>query len=85
MFALVTSLAQQPFRGIRFEKQRTLVLQRFIRKGIEKMKEKLDKAFRTFPLESTEKTDSETKIPRVPCPSLEDVEAAKEWVDFKEM
>ena len=48
------------------------------------MKEKLDKAFRTFPLESTEKADSETKIPRVPCPSLEDVEAAKEWVDFKE-
>ena len=47
--------------------------------------QKLDKAFRTFPLESTEKADSETKIPRVPCPSLEDVEAAKEWVDFKEM
>ena len=30
------------------------------------MKDKLDQAFRTFPLESTEKADSETKIPRVP-------------------
>lgn len=46
------------------------------------MKEKLNKAFRAFPLENTEKAEPESNVPR-PCE--EAVEEAKEWVDFKEM
>lgn len=46
------------------------------------MKENLKEAFRAFPLESTKEKAKESKVP---LPSLQDVEDAKEWVDFKEM
>ena len=46
------------------------------------MKENLKEAFRTFPLSNAAKRE---KGSNVAIPSEQDVEDAKEWVDFKEM
>ena len=46
------------------------------------MKENLKEAFRTFPLANAAKRE---KGSNVAIPSEQDVEDAKEWVDFKEM
>ena len=46
------------------------------------MTEHLRQAFRTFPLVNSEEIE---EYSNVPIPSEQDVEDAKEWVDFKEM
>lgn len=46
------------------------------------MTEDLKNAFKTFPLADVDEIDDESNIT---IPSEDDVEDAKEWVDFKEM
>lgn len=46
------------------------------------MTEHLRQAFRTFPLANTDEIDEDSNVS---IPSEQDVEEAKEWVDFKEM
>ena len=46
------------------------------------MTEKLEEAFRTFTLSDIDELEEESGVT---LPSQQDVEDAKEWVDFKEM
>lgn len=46
------------------------------------MTEDLKNAFETFPLADVDEIDDESNVT---IPAEEDVEDAKEWVDFKEM
>lgn len=46
------------------------------------MTEKLEEAFRTYPLADMDELEEESQVN---IPSQQDVEDAKNWVDFKEM
>lgn len=50
--------------------------------GDQTMTEKLREAFRTFPLANAQELEERSNVA---IPSEQDVEDAKEWVDFKEM
>lgn len=60
----------------------SLSLRSIAGKGERTMTEKLEEAFRTYPLADMDELEEDSQVN---IPSQQDVEDAKDWVDFKEM